>query len=156
MLLSLFPNGTVLSVQPEGDFQNHPFSVRHFTKKKSETWGGVLTYLRLPFSRDIVFIWPGLNYSTPFPRNLALLFWDRSQLEGTVWSATLSIIPSLQTPTCQCPETIQINFFLPQRAHSLFTLCISQIFYSLFCFRTNYTLRLRLFFANILFNKDSL
>ena len=104
-----------------------------------------MTYLRLHFSRGTVFICPGLSYSTPFPRNVAPLFWDRSQLEGIAWSATLSIIPSLQTPTCQCPEIIQINFFLPQRAHSLFTLRISQIFYPVFCFRTNYTLRLRLF-----------
>ena len=125
--------------------------------KRSEAWGGALTHLRSLSSRDTLFIWLGLYYSTSLPWNLAQGFWDRSQPEGTVQKATLLTIPLLYTPTCHCPQMIQINFFLPQRGHSFFFLTCALFRGSTPCLVLGQIILSDWdCFANILFNKDSL
>lgn len=143
LLSSLSPNGTVLNVQTEWNFRNHPFPARHFTKEKSEAWGGALTYLRSQSSRDNSFhsAWSLTQHT--FPSKPDTSFWRQKPTWGN--SSECYPLNHSFTPNPNLSVSTDDKLFLPQRAHSFFTLFIFQVFYPMFCFRADYTQRLRLY-----------
>ena len=78
-----------------------------------------------------------------FPSKSGTSFWRQKPTWGN--SPECYPLNHSFTPNPNLSVSTDDKLFFPQRAHSFFTLCIFQVFYPMFCFRANYTQRLRLY-----------
>lgn len=78
-----------------------------------------------------------------FPSKSDTSFWRQKPTWGN--SSECYPLNHSFTPNPNLSVSTDDKLFLPQRAHSFFTLFIFQVFYPMFCFRADYTQRLRLY-----------